>query len=305
MNWKRAKQLGNRLLHESIKTTHSRILTGALLVVFAYLAVRLFKLLIFSLRGFSGGILALGVIGLGCWLLWKDRQQLEKLQAGDEDRLLGYLLILGGVLLFPFFLASEWSLALICSVILVGVACSVWGAAFFGTYLLPTLLIVGGIIPNKSPIAKALWQAFTPPDLLERLMAWSGGLALKAIGQPVEFFNAVISLPGGSVRVDWGCNGFDMALNVAVAGLMIGLLFKQRRSQITLMIVLGVVLAFLFNIPRIVLLAMSEAYWGKQVFNFWHGFWGGQIFSALLFTTYYYVVMAIINRKSRKSPRNA
>ncbi|UBF27350.1 cyanoexosortase C [Kovacikia minuta CCNUW1] len=300
MNRKQTKQLATRLLHESIKTTHSRILTAGLLFVFAYLAVRLFKLLIFSLRGFSSGILALGVISLGLWFLWKDRRQLEKLQAGDEDRLLGYVLILGGAVLFPFCVTSEWSLALVCSVILTGVACSVWGAAFFQKHLLSTLLILGGILPNKSPIAKALWQAFTPPNSLERLMAWGGGWTLKAIGQQVKFANDIISLPGGSVRVDWGCNGFDMALNIAVAGLMIGLLFKQRRSHITLMIAIGIFLALVFNIPRIVLLAMSQAYWGKSAFEFWHGFWGGQIFSALLFTTYYYVVMAIINRKPLK-----
>jgi len=306
MKWKQIRPLLRRLLRESTKSTHSRIVSGGLVIVFAYLSVRLLNLLIVSLRGFSAGILTFGVIGVGLWLLWNDRHQLQQLQAGEEDRLLGYLLILGGVLLSPFFLSLEWALALVCSAILIGVACSVWGAAFFKSHLLPTLLIIGAIVPNKSPIAKALWQAFTPYNLLERLMAWSGGLGLKAIGQPVKFMNDVITLPGGSVRVDWGCNGFDMALNVAVAGLLIGLFFRQRRLQILLMIGLGIILALLFNVPRIMLLAMSDAYWGQAVFGFWHGFWGGQIFSAFLFTTYYYLVMAIIKRNPGKSEtRNA
>ncbi len=149
---------------------------------------------------------------------------------------------------------------------------------------------------QQKPDRQSTLAGVYPYNLLERLMAWGGGLGLKAIGQPVKFMNDVITLPGGSVRVDWGCNGFDMALNVAVAGLLIGLFFRQRRLQILLMVGLGIILALLFNVPRIMLLAMSDAYWGQVVFGFWHGFWGGQIFSALLFTTYYYVVMAIIKR---------
>ncbi len=73
-----------------------------LVIVFAYLSVRLLNLLIVSLRGFSAGILTFGVIGVGLWLLWNDRHQLQQMQAGEEDRLLGYMLILGGVLLSRF-----------------------------------------------------------------------------------------------------------------------------------------------------------------------------------------------------------
>ena len=42
---------------------------------------------------------------------------------------------------------------------------------------------------------------------------------------------------------------------------------------------IGIVLALAFNVPRIVLMTLAVVYWGKDAFEFWHGAWGGQIFS--------------------------
>jgi exosortase/archaeosortase family protein len=92
-----------------------------------------------------------------------------------------------------------------------------------------------------------------------------------------------------------------MATIIAAASLVLGIMLKQSAPKVTLMVVIGIVLALIFNIPRIMLMAVSEAYWGDAAFEFWHGFWGGQIFSTILFTVYYYVVMALVKRRSVKS----
>ena len=91
-----------------------------------------------------------------------------------------------------------------------------------------------------------------------------------------------------------------MATIIAVASLVLGLFLKQSLPKVALMTTLGVILALLANIPRIMLMAMAEAYWGKASFEFWHGFWGGQIFSSILFTIYYYVVMAVIKHQRKQ-----
>ena len=54
---------------------------------------------------------------------------------------------------------------------------------------------------------------------------------------------------------------------------------------------IGIVLALAFNVPRIVLMTLAVVYWGKDAFEFWYGAWGGQIFSAIVMTTYYQIIM--------------
>jgi exosortase/archaeosortase family protein len=64
-------------------------------------------------------------------------------------------------------------------------------------------------------------------------------------------------------------------------------------------IVIGVVASFIFNVPRVMLLAIASVYWGHGAFEFWHGPWGGQLFSGILFMVYYYLVMWLANRQSQ------
>ncbi|WNZ27291.1 cyanoexosortase C [Leptolyngbya sp. NK1-12] len=297
---RKARQIAQDILRECLRTPHNRIVSCGILVGFFYLPSRLLDLITATLRG-TPSILMTAAIGLGLHMLWQKRHQLAKLQVSEADRLLGHLLIIGGIILAPAAFWVEWSQRLDWAVILIGIACSCWGMEFFRLYPLPTFLIGMGLFPQPFQVAKEIWQAFLPPQILERFMAWAGNLGLLAIGQPSVLQSTAISLPGGTVDVQWGCNGFDMMLTMAAASLVLGLFLQQSALKITGMIVVGMVLALLFNIPRIMLMAMAEAYWGKAAFEFWHGAWGGQIFSTLLFTIYYYVVMALVKRSSIKS----
>jgi exosortase len=301
MKQQKIKQVAGSLLRESFRTTHDRIVTcGLLLVVLGYLPFRLGEMLLKALQG-SASILMMGVVCLGGYQLWQQRHHLTKLKASDEDRLLGYVLIGGGVVLFPVCLFSIWSQTFISLVILAGVACSCWGLIFFRTYLLPALLICLGLLPNPGVVAQAFWETLTPPLMLERFTAWIALWALRAIGQPVSLQDTIIQLPGGAVHITWGCTGFNMALSVAVAGLLMGLFFKESPRKTLMLIAAGILLALLINIPRLVLLSMAEAYWGKSSFHFWHDGWGAQIVSGTLFTVYYYVAMALLKQRPAKS----
>ncbi|HEY9698663.1 MAG TPA: cyanoexosortase C [Trichocoleus sp.] len=297
MNVQKMSVTMSRLLQLSLKTSHNRIVACGLFIGLCYLPFWLQDVIVGSIHG-SASLLMVAVIALGLQRLWKNRHQLEQLQVSDEDRFLGHLLIFGGIGLAPFFSSSEWSQRLIWLVILAGIACSSWGAGFFMRYPLPTLLIITGFFPQPTVVGKILWETFTPPEMLERFMAWSGGLGLQAIGQPATFMGTIITITGKSVRVDWGCSGFDMATIMAVASLVLGIFLKQSFPKVITLMVMGVILALIANIPRIMLLAMSEAYWGRSAFDFWHGPWGGQIFSTIMFTIYYYIVMAVVKRRS-------
>lgn len=297
---KRSAQLKlTQLLQTSWKTPHHRIVTCGLLVGFCYLPFWLTDIVVGTLHG-AASLMMVAAIGLGLYLLWNDRSRLAKLQADLEDRWLGHGMILTGVGLAPFCAVSEWSQKLVWIFILIGIGLSIWGIRLLQQYPLSIALILLGFFPQPTVVAKAVWVAFMPPQILERCMAWAGASGLSLIGQSAQLDGTLIALPGGVVEVAWGCSGFDMATIMAAASLLLGILLKQERAKIALMISIGIVLAFLFNIPRIMLMAVAAAYWGKAAFAFWHGFWGGQIFSTLLFTIYYYAVMGIMNRKSAK-----
>jgi exosortase len=288
-----------RLRQNSFKTLHNGLVTMGLLVGAVYLPFWIGDVLSGTLHG-AASILMVTLIGLGVHRLWQKRSHLATLDAEADDRLIGHLLIGSGVAIAPFCLSSEWAQKLCWMLILVGIASSTWGIQFFRFYALPTFLIVVGLFPQPTLVGQTLWQTFTPPHALENFMAWSGGLGLRAIGQSVSVVGTVIKLPGGSVDVNWGCSGFDMVTIMVVASLVLGLFFQQSWQKILLMISIGAFLALLANIPRIMLMAYAYAVWGKPAFHFWHGTWGGQIFSTILFTIYYYAAMAIVKRRSRQ-----
>jgi len=287
------------LLEQCVTTKHSAIVSCGLFIGLCYLPVWLETL-------FAGGILGSDVllvsllVYLGFQQLWQQRSTIANLAALSEDRLLGHLMIISGILIFPFARFDTWPQALVWTVILVGVACSTWGLNFFKMFPLPSTLLVISTYSNLGFASRAIWRGLTPPNLLESFMAWSGSIGLRAIGQTVTAKEQFLSLPTGAVEVAFGCNGFEMAFTLAVTGLIIGLFFKQSWLKIAELVIVGILLALTLNIPRIMLLALAAVYWGKDSFEFWHGPIGGQIFSTILFTVYYYVLMGIINRKSQR-----
>ncbi|MBW4693568.1 MAG: cyanoexosortase C [Lyngbya sp. HA4199-MV5] len=304
MQWQqRLKQTTQDSLHELLKETHGRIVLCGLLVGLWYLPAWLGVLFHRMGRGSSSLVLLLAIVYLGLQELWKQRKQLAKSRVSDADRFLGHALILAGIVLFPFCRFAIWSQALVWLIVLIGIACSSWGGGFFRRHALPTALMGLSVYPRPGETAKIMWEIFTPPRMLDRLTAWVGSGALHVIGQPAKVTNDVfISLPTGSVEVGWGCNGFGMATNIAIGGLILGLFLKQSWFKIILLMTLGTLLAFVLNVPRVMLVTYAAVYWGKYWFDFWHTSWGAQIFVAVLFTIYYYLVMAIVNRSPKKMP---
>ena len=286
-------------LRNSLKSAHGRLSLLGLLVGLAYLPAWFAGLIDRGPQDSDGFTLATCFVGLSAYLLWRQRRELGQLQTSEEDRLLGNLLIVCGVVLFPFCRFAIWPQALLWLLVLVGIALVQWGGRFFEQQKLLTVSMLIAVYPQPSVTARLLWQALTPYQFLERAMAQAGAWALRLIGWQATAIDAFVTFPEGFVNVDWGCNGFDMALTMVVAGLVMGLFLKQGWQQISVFIAIGIVASLIFNVPRVMLLAIASVYWGPASFDFWHGPWGGQLFSMVLFTLYYYGVMGLASYRRK------
>ncbi|MGV0024923.1 cyanoexosortase C [Phormidesmis priestleyi] len=300
MNQQKIQRGVVRLTSLSLSTPHHRIVTFGLLMGLFYLPD---WLRIVGGSAFSGSanlFFNFGCLYLGIDRLWRHRTSLSNTTAAEEERLTGYLIIFGAAAFLPFCLSSVSLKALLWAVILICIAYSSWGIGFFKTHRTAILLILMSLYPNWTYLFREVWVMSTPPHTLDNFMAWAGSIALQAIGQPAIAKQFVIELPKGAVQVGFVCNGFEMAVTLAGASLLLGLWLKQTRLVILAMITVGVVLALAFNVPRIMLLTIASVYWGKASFDFWHGPWGGQMFSTVLFTVYYYMVMWIVEKQTKK-----
>ena len=304
MAWQ--QQIGSTLysrLRQALKTNHGRFSLVGLSIGLFYLPAWLGYLVPQALKGKIGWFLILSMLFLAGWELWSKQQTLEQLEASEEDRLLGYLLIASGVILFPFCRFAIWPQSLLWLLILVGIIFSNWGVIFFYRFMMPTFFVGLTVYPRIGLISRFVWELLTPPQFLEKTMAWISTLAMRSIGFPAANEGVFITFPEGAVEVGWGCNGLDMAITVAAAGLFMGLMYKQKRSQMTWLILASAVISLIANVPRLMLVTIAHVYWGPWWFHFWHGFWGGQIFSGILFTIYYYVAEALMSKQSAQANR--
>lgn len=282
----------------TLSTPHGIVVLCGLSVGLCYFPVWFMGLWVSESQGSAGLPLLCAVVYLGFIQLWRNRIELSNVKAAPEDRLLGHILVISGILFFPFLRAEIWPQAAIWLFILIGVAISTWGVSFFSKYPLLCALIALGVYPKIGVMSKLLWQAATPPKLLECFMAWLGSHGLQIIGQNATSQQSFILLAGNGVDVDWGCNGFNMALSITTAAWLMGIFFKQSWRVILGMVLGAIALSLTFNIPRIMLLTLAHVYWGHTAFKFFHGPIGGQLFSGILLTVYYYAVMPFIGPSS-------
>lgn len=233
---------------------------------------------------------------------WND----PSLAEGDDpgsDQMLGSLLIFGGAAAFIALYTIPAMQAIAVVMVGVGLLCTLKGLSFCFRHWLPLILITLGLYPTWRLILWDLWLAFTPPYTLETLMAIAGTQAIKLLGHPAVADGRFVNLAGKTVEVATGCNGFDMSVTLGATGLLIGLFFKRGWGAIAQLLGIGIATSMILNIPRIVLLVFAIVYWGEKSFQFWHGTIGGQIFSGLMFTLYYYIAMPIANRQPAVPPQ--
>ncbi len=282
-------------LRMSFSSFHRFLITLSCIIGLFYSVTWLTQIVRGVIDGQSDSVLNFGLLGLGGYALWQQRAALKPQVAEDADQLLGHGLVICGVAVFPLIRSSISLQAVVFAGILLGLALSHWGLGFFKRYWSPVLMLLVAIYPNLGFIAIRIFRLFTPHMALERLMAWLGEIGLKAMGQQAVAQAQYLNLPEGSVEVGPGCTGFSMAFTLFGCSLLIGLFFKLTYKKTLCLLLIGVAISMILNIPRIMLLANAAVYWGEDSFHFWHDSWGGQIFASIMFTAYYYAVMPLID----------
>ncbi len=237
--------------------------------------------------------LILNILFIG--LAFRQLKQSRMIDPAIEDQWLGSSLVLGGLAIFYFYYPAVTPQALGCMIILVGGVLSYQGLKFLRQQWLAIALLTLSLHPNLERVARHVWSIFAPPKALAEFMAWGGSWVLKVIGQPVSLQNEFVILPAGSVEVAPGCDGFEMSFVIAIAAVIIGLAFRVRSRTMMQLIAIGITFALTLNIFRIAVMVLAAVYWGKAAFEFWHGAIGGQIFSGILFTLYYYAIQPLLN----------
>jgi exosortase/archaeosortase family protein len=298
MQLQAAGNLASRLWARSMRDRHSQIVAIGLLFIIAYLPTWLGVIGRGIISGKSDSILNFGLIFLGLQTIHSQRHKLRELQSvGGDDRFLGYGLMLTGIVTFIFFHSIMFSgsfQAMAIILLLLGIGGSTWGLGFFGLFPASIVYILIAVYPDTAFIAIRVCRFFTSEDMLEQVMAWLGALQLQIIGYKAIAQGLYVKLPEGAVQVGPGCSGFDMAYTLMGCSFLFGQFMQVSWRRIWGLIAVAWVLAMICNMPRISLLAIASVYWGKASFDFWHGPIGGQIFSAVMFTIYYYVAMWLV-----------
>ncbi len=298
---KSAKNRAIQLLNQSTKTAHCRWITIAILVILCYLPTWGIGIINGIWNGSAQSVLNFGFFGLGIQVFLQNQKTLRSWSVQKDDRVLGYLIIVMGIISFCFFHGIQKIIslqALSVMVIAAGIFLSTWGVQVFQKFPLSIGLFLVGIYPDIQLVLTRTCQFLTSPDLLECIMARLGSLGLSGIGYKATAQAAYILLPEGSVFVGSGCSGFHMAMVLTGMGVLIGRFMTLTWRKTFGLMLFGWALSLVLNIPRIMLMSIAAIHWGKDSFDFWHGPIGGQLFAGLLFTIYYYVVMWAIDRKS-------
>jgi exosortase/archaeosortase family protein len=299
MNWQTTQQTLLDRLQRGLSTSHGRVLACAVLFGFIYLPT--WGAIVWSeiLSGSSSPFLNLAFIGYGVTQFWQRRDELSRCTAETDDRILGYACLFFSIGLYVATGSSASAKAVLAMGALIGVLISTYGLSIFSKMGMAIALLVASLYPSLIFISNVARQA-TTSNLLEQSMAHLGAIGLSLIGYRPSVSGEFLSLPEGAVQVGSGCSGFDMAFTLGFTGFLVGLFMKRDWKMTSLLVGSGIATSLVFNIPRIMVLAIASIHWGKQSFEFWHGPIGGQIFSCIMFTFYYYLSMWLIDRKPVK-----
>jgi exosortase len=295
--WQRGLDQFKRML----QTTHGRVVLLGLVAIACYFPTWGRLTWQAMAKGGSDFLINGGLIGLALREFWQHRGLITKMDVPPEDRWMGYAILGCGLAMIPMALNSASFQALLAAMILASLMLSQWGVAFFIRFPGSIVMLLFSFYPDMGYLANQIWRVLTPHLLLERMTAGLASLGLQGIGFKAVAQGSLLSLPQGAVEVASGCSGFDMAFTLLAVGGLMGLYYRLKKRQTLAIIVVGVALALAMNIPRVMLLAIASVYWGKASFEFWHGPIGGQIFAAILFTIFHYIVMYVVNRSAVKS----
>ncbi|MEI6427678.1 MAG: archaeosortase/exosortase family protein [Pseudanabaena sp. ELA607] len=111
----------------------------------------------------------------------------------------------------------------------------------------------------------------------QNMSFWLHYLGFKVVRQ-----GSTVAMPGGAVDVNWGCSSMGPMVTILSLVLILLALFPASRSKQIFIIVTSMVLVFMINGVRLMMLALFVHWQNRASFDYWHGDVGANIFSNLI-----------------------
>lgn len=121
------------------------------------------------------------------------------------------------------------------------------------------------------------------------------------LGFSVSQQDRILYLPSGSVEVYWGCSGIQSIWQLFMISFLFIMLFPLGWVRSLLLMVAGMLIAFVVNGLRVVLMALLVNQGDRAAFDYWHLGQGSLIFSmvaVLLFGGLCYFVMEQLDNQA-------
>ena len=204
-------------------------------------------------------------------LIWSRNQQL-KLETGLFASMLGGILL--SLLLFKSMTGQGQFLYVYPFIAGIGLSLLASGFRGLGEYRQELFLLFFLGVPQG-----ILASLFDPSPLTARCAA----ALLWYLGHPVTLQGIVLFLPGGSIEVYSACSGLELMTNqLSISVLSLALLpLPWSWGQKLLLCCAAVIIGFVVNASRVVLMAILVAQGQAAAFEFWHTGKGSLIFSGI------------------------
>jgi exosortase len=157
----------------------------------------------------------------------------------------------------------SWVLAVQVTGLTLGVIAWTGGTNWLRHFAFPVLFILAAV-PWPDAAALAVTQS------LMRMVAALAAEMMNLIGIPAVQSGNLIETATGSVGIDAACSGVRSIQGMLMASLFLGELNRYRWNYRLLLVVAGIVLAFLLNVVRASFLAFMTVHGGVEAFDNWH-----------------------------------
>lgn len=238
--------------------------------------------------------------GAVLYLLW-GRQRVIDFNSGPLASSVGILLI-AGVLLRSLFLRVPNDLLMEVSPLITAVGLGLIASGLQGLkQYWRELLIVGVSVVPRVVVETALNQVVS----INLIAAKFANFLLWYMGFDVSREGVNILLPTGVVEVNSACSGLDSVLMLLRLSVLVLVLWPTRLVDKLLVPTVAVLLAFVVNGIRIVLMAILVAFSNHETFEYWHQGGGSEIFSLILIGLFGWFCRSLLRERETDSRSSA
>lgn len=210
-----------------------------------------------------------------CWattwyLLWRRREDLS-FKSNVAASSIGLLCVVW--ILFRSLWIVGYDSFLRIAPIASGLALALLACGFALKQFWRELLVLGFLVLPTTTIVKQI-------DI-SRLTADFSGTLLWCLGFPVSQKDLTLYLPSGSVEVYWGCSGIQSIWQLITLAFLFLMLFPLGWMRSLLLTLAGILIAFIVNGIRVVVMALLVNQGNRPAFDYWHTGQGSLIFSMI------------------------